>query len=142
MISYSYLLEQSPNLPDVILTDIANANEAAVFRAFKILKSWQSSGDGWAFRDWIGVDQDLIQQLFRALGNSRCAALARRYLADPYAYSKGWPDLVWVNEKTVGLSEVKTTDRLHWSQVITIPEMCEVGDLLVEVVRVRWSDAF
>jgi hypothetical protein len=141
MMSYSYLLEQYPNLAEDMLTDIANANEPAVLRAFEILKNWQGSGDGWAFRDWIGVDRDLIKQLFRALGNSRCAALARRYLADPYAYSKGWPDLVWIDEETVGLSEVKTTDCFHWSQVITTPEMCEVGELLVEVVRVRWSNA-
>jgi hypothetical protein len=141
IVSYSYLLEQYPNLMEDMLTDVANANEPSVLRAFAILKSWQGSSDGWAFRDWIGVNRELIRQLFWALGNTRCAALARRYLADPYAYSKGWPYLVCIDGETVGLSEVKTTDRLHWSQVITTPEMCEVGDLVVEVVQVRWSDA-
>ena len=137
LLSYTYLIGQYPNLPEEMIKDIANANELAVLQAFDVLKSWQGSKDGWALRHWIGVDRDLIKQLFRGLGNSRCVAIAQRYLTDPYAYSKGWPDLVWIDNQTVKFSEVKTTDRLHWSQVITIPEMREAGNLWVDVVRLH-----
>ena len=138
---YSYLLDEHPDLPEQMLADIANTRERAVVRAFDTLKSWQGSRDGWAFRDWVGVDRELVQELFRALGNARCAVIARRFLEDPYAYSKGWPDLVWVDGSRVGLIEVKTIDRFHPSQIITIPEMREVADLPVEVAQVRWREA-
>jgi hypothetical protein len=134
---YSYLLEEHPDLPEQMLADIANTGELAVIRAFDTLKNWQGSCDSWAFRDWIGVDRELVQELFRALGNARCTAIARRFLEDPYAYSKGWPDLVWVDGSRVGLIEVKTTDRLHPSQIITIPDMREVANLPVEVAQVH-----
>lgn len=138
---YSYLLEEHPSLPEQILADIATTGKSAVIRAFNTLKSWQGSPDGWAFREWVGVDLELVIELFRALGNARCAAIAQRFLEDPYAYSKGWPDLIWVDGARVGLIEVKTTDRLHPSQIITIPEMREAADLLIEVAQVRCREA-
>mgnify|MGYP001578388315 CR=1 FL=1 len=138
---YSYLLDEHPDLPELMVADIANTEEQAMIRAFDILKNWQGSRDGWAFQDWVGVDREFVQELFRALGNARCAAIARRFLEDPYAYSKGWPDLVWVDDSRIGLIEVKTIDRFRPSQIITIPEMREVADLQVEVTRVRWRDA-
>jgi hypothetical protein len=140
IMSYSDLLDRHPDLPEQMLADIANAGELAMIRAFDTLKSWQGSRDGWAFRDWVGVDREFVRELFRSLGNARCAAIARRFFDDPYAYSKGWPDLVWVDGSRVGLIEVKTTDRFHPSQIITIPEMREAGDLPVEVAQVRWKE--
>lgn len=138
---YADLLGEHPDLPEQMLDDIANTGEPEVICAFDTLKSWQGSREGWAFRDWVGVDRELIQVLFRALGNARCAAIARCFLEDPYAYSKGWPDLVWVDDSRVGLIEVKTTDRLHPSQIITICEMRDLVDLQVEVAQVRSQQA-
>ncbi len=141
LMSYSFLLDEHPDLPDRMLRDIANTDERVMLQAFDTLKSWQGLRDGWAFHDWVGVDRELLQQLFRALGNGRCAAIARRFLQDPYAYSKGWPDLVWVRGSRAGLIEVKTSDQLHISQIITIPEMRDVSKLPVEVVQVLWHKA-
>lgn len=141
LMCYSYLLDQHPDLPKQMLSDIAKTDERAMLRAFDTLKSWQGSGDGWAFRDWVGVDRELVHALFLALGNARCAVIAGRFIQDPYAYSKGWPDLVWVDGSSTGLIEVKTSDRFHPSQIITIPEMRQVADLPVEVAQVRWCEA-
>lgn len=138
---YADLLEEHPDLPERMVDDIATTGERAVTYAFDTLKSWQGSGEGWAFRDWVGVDRELVHVLFRALGNAGCVAIAQRFLEDPYAYSKGWPDLVWVDGPRVGLIEVKTTDRLHPSQIITIPEMREAADLPVEVAQVQSQKA-
>jgi hypothetical protein len=140
IICYGELLRKHPDLPEEMLTDVAETQEPAVIRAFDTLKSWQGRRDGWAFRDWVGVDRKLIQGLFRVLGNARCAAIARRFLEDPYAYSKGWPDLVWVKGSRAGLIEVKTTDSLHPSQIITFSEMREVAALPIEVAQVRWRE--
>ena len=138
ILCYGELLEQHPELPDQMVADIANTREQELLRSFDILKSWQGSGDGWAGRDWVAVDRELVLQLFRALGNDRCAAIARRFLQDPFAFTKGWPDLVWVEGETAGLIEVKTKDRLHISQIITIPEIREASNLPVEVAQVSW----
>lgn len=108
-----------------------------MLKAFGILKGWQGKADDWALRDWVGVDRDFVTALYHALGPDRCAAIASRFLTDPYAYSKGWPDLIWVEDGRVGLIEVKTTDRLHRSQIVTIPEMTAVAGTPVGVVCVR-----
>jgi hypothetical protein len=58
------------------------------------------------------------------------------FFSDPYAYAKGWPYLTLVEVGEVRFIEVKTTDRLHISQIITIGKMKRAAGLGITVARV------
>jgi hypothetical protein len=47
--------------------------------------------------------------------------LAYKISENPYDYCKGWPDLIIIKDKNIEFIEVKTTDKLHTSQLNTIP---------------------
>lgn len=61
--------------------------------------------------------------MYEAIDKNIYINVARKVAEDPYTYRNGWPDLTLVKDKKVFFIEVKTTDKLHDSQLITIPEM-------------------
>jgi hypothetical protein len=61
--------------------------------------------------------------MFDVIDKDTYINVARKIAEDPYTYRNGWPDLTLVKDKKVLFIEVKTTDKLHESQLITIPEM-------------------
>lgn len=132
---FNDLLEDTPNLAELMLEDITVTGESDFLQAFDILKSWQGVPD-WAFRTWVGVDRNMVLQIFRVLHNKGLLAIAKVFVTDPFAYSKGWPDLTVIDLGELHLVEVKTSDRLHASQIITIPAMKEAG-LKVEVIQIK-----
>jgi hypothetical protein len=117
-----------------MIEDIENNSEATLLQAFDTLKSWQPWGE-WTFMSWVGVDREMVCETFRALGRDRLGAIGRALLQDPYAFTKGWPDLICVEHNEVQMLEVKTSDKLHISQIITIPTMAAEAGLATEVVR-------
>lgn len=52
--------------------------------------------------------------------------VANKIAEDPYLYRNGWPDLTIVKNGNIEFIEVKTTDKLHESQLITIPVMRKI----------------
>jgi hypothetical protein len=54
----------------------------------------------------------------------------------PYDRRSGWPDLTLVKDGAVHLVEVKTTDRLHRSQLVTMPAIVERLGFDVSVLRI------
>jgi hypothetical protein len=64
---------------------------------------------------------DLILSLYKALGKDVLFRLVLSLQSDPHKYRKGWPDLTLVRGGEVLFAEVKTSDRLHESQLETIP---------------------
>jgi hypothetical protein len=69
---------------------------------------------------------ELILSLYKALGANTVCELVRLIQADPYKYRKGWPDLTLIRDGVVAFAEIKTTDRLHESQIETIPYVSSV----------------
>lgn len=69
---------------------------------------------------------DLILSLYKALGKDVLFRLVLSLQSDPYKYRKGWPDLTLVRGGEVLFAEVKTSDRLHESQLETIPYVSHV----------------
>lgn len=69
---------------------------------------------------------ELILSLHKALGANTLCELVRLIQIDPYKYRKGWPDLTLVRNGVVAFVEVKTSDRLHESQIEAIPYVSSV----------------
>lgn len=63
-------------------------------------------------------------------------AIARKIAEDPYTYRAGWPDLTLVKGDDVLSIEVKTTDTLHDSQLLTIPVMRHILPFPFRVSRI------
>jgi hypothetical protein len=81
-----------------------------------------------------GVSVDLIRQLHGALG-PMLPHIAARFATDPYAFRAGWPDVTAVRNGTVLLREVKTSDKLHASQLQTIGGMLIPEGMPVDVFQ-------
>lgn len=77
------------------------------------------------------------EALFDAIETEVFMAVATKFSEDPYSYRSGWPDLTLVKGQEVRFIEVKTTDKLHKSQLLTIPAFREVLPYEFSVYRVR-----
>ena len=75
----------------------------------------------------------LIYQHFRPEILSK---LLLAFSVDPYGYRSGWPDLTIGNKKQIELVEIKTTDKLHGSQLYTIPMLMSILPCKISVVRI------
>jgi len=84
-----------------------------------------------------GVDESFAVQLYDLIGLDRFGKLARMIYSDPFAFSKGWPDLTLIRDGSVELLEVKTTDKLHESQLITISSVKNNINIKVKVLNVK-----
>lgn len=74
--------------------------------------------------------------LFDAINTNTFINLAKKFSEDPYSYRSGWPDLTLVKDNKVYFIEVKTTDKLHKSQLKTIPAIMEVLPYDFSVLRI------
>jgi len=79
---------------------------------------------------------DFATTLFDATDKEVFVAVASKLAEDPYTYRNGWPDLTLIKDKEVFFIEVKTTDKLHESQLITIPEMRSILPFKFSVCKV------
>jgi hypothetical protein len=84
---------------------------------------------------WYGVDELFAVQLFDLLGIEELKNLARIIFSEPSAFYVGWPDLTLIRDGSVELLEVKTTDKLHESQLITIPAIIENCNINVKILK-------
>lgn len=63
-------------------------------------------------------------------------AIAKKISESPYTYKNGWPDLTLIKEGKLTFVEVKTNDKLHESQLITIPAMRDIIPSEFKVCRI------
>lgn len=70
-----------------------------------------------------GLSTEMMTALFLSLGPDRLAQITAAIMEDPYAYRAGWPDLTMTSSAGMLWLEVKTTDRLHLSQITTLHRM-------------------
>lgn len=77
----------------------------------------------------------IILSLYDALGKNLLNKILKIYLSDPSAFGQGWPDLTTIDKNNiVKLLEVKTSDKLHISQIITFQEISKY--LPIEIIKV------
>ena len=85
-----------------------------------------------------------MSSLFAAIRAERLAQITAAIMENPYSYRAGWPDLTMVNGSDMLWVEIKTTDRLHMSQIMTIFRMKSLlpGNLrVVQLTKTRPSDS-
>ena len=82
------------------------------------------------------LDVALGMEMVHAVGSERWFLIAEALCRDPYGFGNGWPDLLLVNDTRDVLGvEVKVKDRLHYTQIRTLPILrLEIG-IPVEVWR-------
>lgn len=82
------------------------------------------------------LSEEVCIALFEAIDVEVFISLAERFSEDSYNYRSGWPDLTLVRGKEVRFVEVKTTDKLHKSQLSTVPMLKSVLPYDISVLRV------
>lgn len=113
-----------------ILESIRCASEESVVESF--IEIYRSV----FIREWHpGLTEETIRALYRVIGPIKLAEITHAIAKDPYAYRSGWPDLTLTNYSEIRWIEVKTTDRLHLSQIQTIARMKSVVPGTFEVVQ-------
>jgi len=92
-----------------------------------------------------GVAEELtvanLTALYKKIGPEKLVEIAAALCEDPYGYRKGWPDLIIWNKTDVRWLEIKTTDKLHASQIDTFRRFGSIVPGKIEVVRVRAVEA-
>lgn len=133
---YRFLLDSDPSLPAGILASVLDGSDAAFERSWATLAAWNTGlfSDHPAAR----LTAEKASRLLRVAGRQVLHDLLARELAIPGAFGSGWPDLTLFDaDRGVELVEVKTTDRLHFAQIVTVEAMRGVDGLSVRVLRLR-----
>lgn len=135
--SYNLYLDDIPDAHTKLLQAIQDISRKSVASNYDKIESLQYS-DTWFPYGYYGISKSLILQLFDWLGRDRLVLIASILLEDRYLFSKGWPDLTLVRNGNVRFVEVKTTDKLHFSQLVVMPTMMQEADLNFEIVKIKY----
>ena len=82
-----------------------------------------------------GLTEEVMVALFNVIGSVRLRQFTEAIAEDPYQYRSGWPDLTLTNGQQLIWAEVKTTDKLHRSQITTIHRMKSLMQGTIQVVQ-------
>lgn len=120
---------------ELILDTIRNTNEAQVVRHFNEIYMFPQIPEYYP-----GLTAGVMSSLFAAVGAERLAQITAAIMEDPYKYRAGWPDLTMEKGSEMLWVEIKTTDRLHMSQIMTIFRMKPLlpGNMrVVQLIKTR-----
>jgi len=87
--------------------------------------------------DYSELSIEFIGAMYDSISTRTFISIAKKLLENPYLYGKGWPDLTLIKDNTVSFVEVKTTDKLHVSQLTTIPAMQAITPFSFSVCRIK-----
>lgn len=114
---------------DAIFNQIQQSTKTTYLAAFAEIMSYSPN------REWYpGLSLAFADALFDAVPKSDFVQLAKWISKDP-VHRNGWPDLTLVKGGRLKFVEVKTTDRLHHSQLVTIPALVREIDADVSVLQ-------
>jgi len=83
------------------------------------------------------VRYDFLLSLSCAVDADFLSQVASVFMKNPYGYRSGWPDLTIINAQGVSFVEVKTTDRLHESQLRFAGEVAKPLRLACSVIQLK-----
>lgn len=134
---YNDLLDVDPNLAAKMLSDIAYWDRAAFLQTWQALMEW-NMGNEVVPHPASRIGQDTALMVLDTVGRDRLYAIAKKVFEEPFSYWSGWPDLMLLDsEGSLRFVEVKTTDTLHYSQIITMPAMRDAAGLDMSVLRLK-----
>jgi hypothetical protein len=134
--SYNAFLDEFPQSTQELLLATRNISRDRIASNFRKIQSWQYS-DTWFPYGYYGITETLIIQVLECLGRHRLENIAAVFLKDRWLYSKGWPDLLLIRNGNIRFVEVKTSDKLHISQLIVMPEMMKAANLTFEIEKIE-----
>lgn len=134
--SYNMFLDDFPQSTNDLLSTTREIPTKRIISNFKTIKSWQYS-DTWFPYGYYGITESLVLSIFECLGRQRLEKITSIFLKDRWLFSKGWPDLLLIRNDVLRFVEVKTSDKLHVSQLIVMPTMMAGADLKFEIVRIK-----
>jgi len=82
-------------------------------------------------------ERDFYRDIFTYLGVEKIKKIIRLVISNPNLYSKGWPDIIVLDREFPYFVEVKTTDKLHLSQIITMGEIINKIEIPIYCVRIK-----
>ena len=80
---------------------------------------------------------DFAEAVFDAVETDTFIKIATKFAEEPYTYRNGWPDLTLIKNNVIQFIEVKTNDKLHNSQLVTIPILREISSSKISVYRLK-----
>lgn len=116
---------------DLILREIRSSNLDKVIIGFNEIYTSLMVQDAYP-----GLTVEIIKLLFNSLGSETLAKITEAIMEDPYSYRAGWPDLIMTNGDTILWAEIKTTDKLHMSQVSTLYRMKSLLPGKIKVIQI------
>jgi hypothetical protein len=134
---YNDVLDFEPDLASQMVNDIREFSSAAFERSWRTLGEWNAHVT-WSWHPATTLSSGEALELVEICGVPRLAAVAAQVFTDPYAYYKGWPDLLIVTaDGSLRLTEVKVDDRLLLSQIITMADMRKAAALDITVLQLQ-----
>lgn len=106
----------------IVLRQIEDTPKVKYLAAFSEIISYN------LIREWHpGLSIEFADALYDAVPKSHFLQLAK-WISNAHEHRNGWPDLTLVKDGQLKFVEVKTTDKLHYSQLVTIPALVrEIG---------------
>jgi len=83
------------------------------------------------------LDESVAKAFFDKLGKNKMTELLKLIAQDPYVYRAGWPDLALIKDSKLKFVEVKTSDKLHHSQIRLIPKLMKTIDCEISVCKLK-----
>lgn len=116
---------------DTLLTRIAIGIAAVTSLETAVSSSGSRGGGGYP-----EISEAGLLALWHGIGPAGLAQIALSFMHDPYGFRTGWPDLPISQGVRVQFVEIKTTDRLHHSQLSTIRDFLLPLGLSVSVLQI------
>lgn len=116
---------------DRIINCINNTNRARFISNFTEIINTPS-----VKKEYPKLNVKMATSLFDAISTKDFINIAYKISEDPYTFRKGWPDLTIIKNNEVRFIEIKTTDKLQKSQMLTIPVMRTILPYIFSVLKI------
>jgi len=113
-----------------ILDSILKTSEVRFLNNFSEIISYESIQEYYP-----GLSIEFAKHLVKKLDREVFFQVADNFFQSPYNYRKGWPDLTLVNSQEIRFVEIKTTDKLHRSQIQVIDKFRPLIPAEFEVLK-------
>lgn len=117
---------------DCFVSEVNSCNQESLITNFQEIYSYPD-----VRKAFPGLTEQLILGAYAALGVEKLVQILDLLMVNPYRFRKGWPDLTLFRDGEIRLVEVKNQDRLHLSQLVTIPAVQRAVGLPIAVLRVE-----